>query len=487
MPRNTGFAPTPAAQAVPRAPFGAAQTAATKWVAPVFVASEDMNPTRKFGFIILLIFVFIRLSLTHEVMAYQLGLPTFVLLVFGSLTVVFTILSGGLMRAMRHPAGMLWLVFSLLMVFATSFSIWVGGSSEITGPFFKTSLPMYFGIAGTVCTWRECRKLLIVMGWAGALYVLVTRLVGDTSSGRLEIKSLPSIGNSNDLSAHMIYVLPYLIIVAVNPSVGKFVRFVAAAFVGWGLVQILATGSRGAMIGIAAGVLFILVRGTAKQKAAGVLIMVAAGLGLAVTIISSPASRLANMFGDAGNSSNNESTASSEARSYLLRKSIEMTFTHPVFGLGPGQFIEMMDRTSRAGGENHSQVTHNTYTEISSEIGLPGLICVLAILFLTARSLRQAMLQARLQGETELAMAAFCISAGMVAFCTTIIFLAMAYRQYLAGISGIGVAVAASIQHELALRAAAKAAGPQPQPGMTPLFAHKPVRKPLQPRRPMPV
>ena len=470
MPRNTGFAPAPAAWAVPR-----------------FITSEDMNPTRKFGFTVLLIFVFIRLSLTHEVMAYQLGLPTFVLLVFGSITVLFTILTGGVMRAMRHPAGMLWLVFSLLMVFATSFSLWVGGSSAVTGPFFKTNLPMYFGIAGMVCTWRECRKLLIVTGWAGALYVIVTRLVGDTSSGRLEIKSLPSIGNSNDLSAHMIYVLPFLIIVAVNPSVSKFVRLVAGAFVGWGLVQILATGSRGAMVGIAAGVLFVLFRGTGKQKAAGALIMVAAGLGLAVTIISSPASRLANMLGDSGNSSSNESTASSEARSYLLKKSIELSFTHPVFGLGPGQFMEMMDRVSRAGGEYHTQVTHNTYTEISSEIGLPGLICVLAILFLTARSLRQAMLQARLQGETELAMVAFCVSAGMVAFCTTIIFLAMAYRQYLPGISGIGVAVAASIQHELALRATAKAAVPQLKPGMAPVFAGMPVRRPVQPRRPLPV
>ena len=448
-----------------------------------------MNPTRKFGFTVLLIFVFIRLSLTHEVMAFQLNLPTFVLLFFGSLTVIFTVLTGGLMRAMRHPAGMLWLVFSLLMMFATSFSAWVGGSANITGPFFKTSLPMYFGIAGMVCTWRECRKLLIVMGWGGALYVVVTKVMGDTSSGRLEIRNLPSIGNSNDLSAHMIYVLPYLIIVAVNPSVTKFVRLVAIAFVGWGLVQIIATGSRGAMIGIAVGVLYVWVRGTAKQRAAGMVIMVAAVLGLAVTIAASPASRLANFFGDSGNSATSESSASSENRTYLLMKSIEFTFTHPVFGVGPGEFIDLIDGLSRKTGDrsHEARATHNTYTEISSEIGLPALFCVIAILLLTARSLRKAMLQARLQNEPELAMVAFCVSAGMATFCTTVFFLAMAYRQYLVGISGIGVAVAASIQHELALRATAKAAGPQPTPGMTPMFGRMPVRRPMQPRRPMPV
>ena len=69
-----------------------------------------------------------------------------------------------------------------------------------------------------------------------------------------------------------------------------------------------------------------------------------------------------------------------DARRELLTESIRVTMHHPLFGVGPGNFQAYTQSW---------HVTHNTYTELSSETGLPGLGLFLAILLLTFRSLKQ--------------------------------------------------------------------------------------------------
>src|ERR1700679_1889443 len=78
--------------------------------------AAENSPVRKAGFTILLIFVFFRFSLLHELLASKLHFDTYLLMVFGALTVLFTVLTGGVQRALQHPAGKLWIVFSCLIV-----------------------------------------------------------------------------------------------------------------------------------------------------------------------------------------------------------------------------------------------------------------------------------------------------------------------------------------------------------------------------------
>jgi putative inorganic carbon (hco3(-)) transporter len=74
---------------------------------------------------------------------------------------------------------------------------------------------------------------------------------------------------------------------------------------------------------------------------------------------------------------------SAEARKELLIKSLAVTATHPLFGVGPGNF------------QSYTRswlVTHNTYTQLSSECGIPALILFLLLLrraFLNLRYLRK--------------------------------------------------------------------------------------------------
>ena len=80
--------------------------------------------------------------------------------------------------------------------------------------------------------------------------------------------------------------------------------------------------------------------------------------------------------------------ASSEERKALLIQSIHMTFEHPLFGVGPGVFsyASWDERHAATGQGGWAQVTHNTYTQISSETGIPGFILFVLCMTMVLRS-----------------------------------------------------------------------------------------------------
>jgi O-antigen ligase len=437
---------------------GTPQTVPPKSPVPIVVPLLPVNGVQKMGVSVLMVFVFLRFSLLHELLASKLHFDTYLLLISGALLVIFTFISGGIGRAIRHRAGPYWMAFSFLLIVATVFSTWRGGSMGIMSNFFKTNLPGYLGIAGLICTWQECRKLLKVLAGAGVVFIMIAAIFGDSSSGRLEIPLVASVGNSNDLSAHLLFIIPFMIAVALSTDVPKLMRFSLVAFTFMGLSQILGTASRGAMVAVVAVTVYVLIRGSGRQRFAFSVLIVLAGGALFVMLSSHSANRLATLFADDSEATTNEAVGSKATRQYLLQKSIEYTMQHPFLGVGPGEFGDIEGFAARAAGYRGAwQVTHNAYTEISSEAGIPALICILGALVVTARSLRKALLQARLCGDKEVESTIFCVSTGMVGLCVAIFFLAMGFRVYLPAVTGIGVVVAATAQKELARRTAEKA------------------------------
>ena len=71
---------------------------------------------------------------------------------------------------------------------------------------------------------------------------------------------------------------------------------------------------------------------------------------------------------------------SQEARRELLTMSLSITAHHPLLGIGPGNF---------QGYTETWHVTHNTYTELTSECGIPALILFLLIIRAAFRNLQR--------------------------------------------------------------------------------------------------
>jgi len=170
---------------------------------------------------------------------------------------------------------------------------------------------------------------------------------------------------------------------------------------------------------------------------------------------------------------------SSYSRRMLLMDSLTLTYQHPVFGVGLGNFPVAQDTLARARGEmiGNWHVTHNTYTQVSSESGLPGLVLFLLAIFFSFRALSHTI---RLGGAAnspegkEVQMLAVCLRIAVLAFMVCAFFASMAYLPILTVLCGLTVSL------ELCARALAPATLPPPFV-VTPMPSFQAVKRPLRP------
>ena len=132
---------------------------------------------------------------------------------------------------------------------------------------------------------------------------------------------------------------------------------------------------------------------------------------------------------------------STEGRMELLHRSIQYTLEHPIFGLGLGNF-NLVSGAQHSGEANAWMGTHNTFTQISSEAGLPALGVYVALLIVTARSMyrfRHRASEHLHQPELKLMAGATFVSLLSFAFGACVAHLA--YDYYFFYIVAIAVAV----------------------------------------------
>jgi len=291
-------------------------------------------------------------------------------------------------------------------------------------------------VGGMALNWNEVRVIFRAVAAAAVLNLVSTRLFEKVANGRVSLESSGSIGNSNDLAAQLLLVMPFLLFFMLGRNRWKVVRMAVLGLLLYGLWIILGTASRGALIGLAVVLLCILIRASLPQR---LLLIVFAGtitlLALAV-LPSMTLTRLSSLFG----SKEKEADESMESRKYLFKTSVKYTIEHPVFGVGPSQFANFEGKSSRAQGlHGNWHVTHNTYTQVSSECGVP------AFLFFTA-SLGSAMLlvlrtyrKATREGYEEIANGCFCYLLAMTGHLVALVFLAQAYSYQLPAMVGLAV------------------------------------------------
>lgn len=134
--------------------------------------------------------------------------------------------------------------------------------------------------------------------------------------------------------------------------------------------------------------------------------------------------------------------ASSEGRKALLIQSIHMTFEHPIVGVGPGcfSFVAWDERKAATGAGGETLVSHNTYTQISSETGVPGFILFVTTLFLSMRSVIKDYRRTVLV-NTELAQCARYLFTSISAMAVGIFFLSVGYTHMSATLCALALAL----------------------------------------------
>jgi O-antigen ligase len=289
-----------------------------------------------------------------------------------------------------------------------------------------------------------------------------------------------TVANPNDYAGHLLLVLPFVLWIALS-SKTLAIRLGALLIVAVGTVKILQSGSRGAAIGLAAAILVFLWRGTTRQRIALLAIVPLGAAGLVAVLPGSLVQRLQSF--SSGSDSSAEALASSQSRAYLLRKSVEYTLTHPVFGVGPGQFASYEGQHNIVVGTHGSwHETHNMFTQVSSECGIPAFFFFTAGLVSTWRMLSGTYRKARERADcADIQTAVLCVMIGMAGFCVAATFLNFAYSFYQPALGGLAIAISSAAERECeGLSAGAQAAAAKP-PAWLPSSAklHSPGSKPL--------
>lgn len=378
---------------------------------------------------------------------------------------VLLLLSGSALRGLQAPFGKWWLAFGAWLAICAPFSVWKSNTASLLANYYFRSFLLYFVICACVLTVRRLKALMYVLGAGNLLLVLVCFMYGATDEGRFSVpqSGFSFLANANELGLQLL--LGVIVLIFVVFQKGKLTKMIALGIMLLSAVYMLKAGSRGVFVASIATVLAAAWLSRNKLK----ILAVAAPL-CALTFLMLPAEtrhRLTYIAIRDNMQVTNEVDASTIAsqlqREQLLWDSLRLTAQNPLFGVGPGEFMV----ADSAGQEKKGQPgtwreTHNSYTQVSSEAGLPGFLFYVASLVVCFRmSYRLYRQTAQRPGLEDYAGVSFCMLVSLITYAVGTIFDHLAYTSYLPIMAGISTAAYFTAQG--ALKPAQ-----QPQPEVRP-------------------
>jgi O-antigen ligase len=329
------------------------------------------------------------------------------------------------------------------------FSSWRGGSFNVVVPYSRTTLPLLFLIPGVAFTLKDIRKVLVMIGIAGATTILVGLFSEDFRTGRLQLDSAHgTIQNANDFATHIILVIPAIAYSTMQRGRNPFLKAAGLGVIMVGAYELVSTGSRGGFVAIIVTAIYMFVKGSARMKMG---LLVGVPLLCAIVIPFAPTqsvNRILSVF--VSRDESEEAAESRLARKQLLMTSLEITFTHPLLGVGPGEFEDYQGGVAASEGQRGLwHETHNAYTQISSEVGIPAFGFYIAGMVLTFRSLKRAIAS----NNPPIAAMARTLSIMFVGYASCLLFLSQGYSFVLIVLCGLSVAIERLVEHEPAVAA----------------------------------
>lgn len=337
------------------APRGAAPSAAGDWTwrhAPVVAAA-------------MIVVIAVRL---HELVPATAVFAPALLLTFGGTGLVLSRTSrGARQRMLRHPLARLTLAYWLFMILTMPFALWPGLSVGNIRYF----LP---GVALVVTTLlcaperRTVHMLQRTLVFATVIYAAYVRLFGRVfGEGRLEA----GIGmyDSNDMAA--LFALAFPLALGLARSERGAVRVAAAISAVLFVMLILASGSRGGLIGLGAGaaVFAFGMRGTIRAVAVGSFAVGLVGLSIFSPAFNERLSSITDLEDD-------YNLTHEVGRKAVWTRGGGYILDNPLLGVGVGNFPiaegdwfeEFYHGTRGAKWSN----AHNAYIQAYAELGIIG-------------------------------------------------------------------------------------------------------------------
>jgi len=343
-------------------------------------------------------------------------------------------------------------VLTLLFTAGVPFAYWRTNSLVIlTHQWLKVVIIFFLftQVVGSLGRVRKALYLIIICEILVAGYSILKQGSAAVEEGARIEGVTQGFLSGNYLGIAIATTLPYIAaFLLVRRSIIKSLFLLAG--LGVMLWMMVLTGSRGSTVSVLlsfALVWIILLQGRPTARFLGMLL---AFLSL-VAVIVAPSffwQRIRTIWDTSPYRTTDVAVSATESqyqRTVLLKRSIQYTFENPVLGLGLGNFA--IASGSRTGSAAEWKGTHNTYTQVSSEAGIPAFLCFLSLLFVTTRKLRR--LSKALAGNKEQAELRLFVKAALIsvwAFMAAGFFAHLAYDYHLYYLIGMGLALQTTAQ-----------------------------------------
>lgn len=441
------------------------------------IAPQEAQPT-PVGKVAFYSFWLFNLAFYSKIFEWKLSflhLP----LITGMVALLCAGIDGRLMTTFRSRIGTCALILTLLYAVNVPLSSWRADSMMVfINGWLKSMLA--FVIAGAVVVnFQQCSRALNSIGWGAGIASLLVNAFGN-SEGRLAFGK-GTLGNSNEIAFILLLGLPFLGLMATDPRAAKVKRLIVSLLTVSAVVALLRTGSRTGLIGLGTLALVWFLRSSIMGKVAMFLFLTLFAAAAVIVLPHQLKQRYSTLFlgseavenAETQEDVDNASSAllSSEERRAVLIQSLQLTYQHPLLGVGIGQFPSYTAKLSEAQGLHPRWLgTHNTYTQISSEAGIPALICFLCIMVLSFNGLRRAYRRAaRSPTETgrQVANICFALMTALVAYSVCAFFEYVAYEATLPVLAGFTIALIGISESTVAAAETARARIASPVQGQS--------------------
>jgi O-antigen ligase len=318
------------------------------------------------------------------------------------------------------------------------------------------SFVAFLAVAGLIANYAQYQKAVRTLAIALLVFNVIAIVFGTMDNGRLFLPN-GKFANPNEMAQALLIGLPLWGAIMLNAKTfpGKAASFFVTILM---LGTTFRTGSRGAMIAFVAMFLVLFLRATVIAKVRMILVGV---LFAGILVTTMPGNLIARYKtitdeevddGEMDAGMKDSAISSSESRKRLLRTSLIFTIRHPIFGVGPGMFAVADDDYSKANGLRKGQWlgTHNSYTQVSSELGIPAAIFFIAAIFMSLKGTYDVYKKTR--GDPRLAVMgnmALGLHYCLIIYAVTILFEHIAYTVMLPVLGGLAAALIRTADSEI--------------------------------------
>lgn len=249
--------------------------------------------------------------------------------------------------------------------------------SEFSGTFVRGIL-IFIVIINVVRT--EARlKALLFLAIVTAL-ILSIQAINDYRLGLMTVEGYRAagrgtgiFGNTNDMALYLVTMLPISAALFFS-SRQPFKRAIHAACAAMMIFGILLSYSRGAFLGVLVAFVFFAIRIGRRSKFEIAVLLFAASAAMILLAPSGYGDRLLSIV-----MPGLDSNGSADTRRGELLRSIYVALRHPLLGIGMGNYQPNMSYKGL--------VTHNSYTQVASEMGMTALVLYTAFIVTPLRKL----------------------------------------------------------------------------------------------------